>query len=98
VVPDEFHQAHDRSTAAAGSGGFVAQRLAERSDDVIILSRSPARAQEVAAEIGATTQGLGLELPSRKRSPPLADIYGVDNLVLTAFATIPALPAQPPGR
>jgi NAD(P)-dependent dehydrogenase (short-subunit alcohol dehydrogenase family) len=47
---------------SSGLGRFIVERFAERGNDVIITSRGPARAQDVAAEIGAATRGLTLDL------------------------------------
>src|ERR1022692_2705686 len=75
---------------SSGLGRFIAERSAERGDDVIITSRNSARAQEVAAEIGGTTRGLAVTLAQPTTiAAALADIDEVDNLVLTAFAPTP---------
>ncbi|MEV4172558.1 SDR family oxidoreductase [Nonomuraea sp. NPDC049709] len=71
-----------------GSGGLgrvIAQRFAGRGDDVIITSRDKARAETVAAEIGAGTRGLALDLARPETiGASLAEVRGVDNLVITA--------------
>lgn len=75
---------------SSGLGRFIAERFAQRGDDVIITSRNLARAQEVAAEIGGTTRGLAVSLAQPTTiAAALADIDEVDNLVLTAFAPTP---------
>src|ERR1017187_10808953 len=75
---------------SSGLGRFIAERFAQRGDDVIITSRNPARAQEVAAEIGGTNRGLAVPLAQPTTiAAALADIDEVDNLVLTAFAPTP---------
>jgi NAD(P)-dependent dehydrogenase (short-subunit alcohol dehydrogenase family) len=75
---------------SSGLGRFIAERFAERGDDVIITSRDPARAQDVAAEIGVATRGLALDLAQPATiAAALAGIDAVDNLVLTAFAPTP---------
>jgi NAD(P)-dependent dehydrogenase (short-subunit alcohol dehydrogenase family) len=52
---------------SSGLGRFIAEHVAEQGDDVIITSRNPKRAQEVAAEIGGTTRGLAVTLAQRLR-------------------------------
>lgn len=76
------------SLVVGGSGGLgsvIAQHFASRGDDVIITSRDKARAQSVAARIGDSTRGLALDLARPETiSASLADVTGVDNLVITA--------------
>ncbi|MET8101583.1 SDR family oxidoreductase [Streptomyces sp. NPDC005236] len=71
-----------------GSGGLgrvIAQHFADRGDDVIITSRDKARAETLAAQIGAGTRGLALDLARPETiSASLADVTDVDNLVITA--------------
>ena len=65
---------------------MIAQRLADRGDEVVITGRDAARADVVAKEIGASARGLALDLarPTTLESS-LADIREVDNLVITAI-------------
>lgn len=68
-----------------GLGRYIAQRCADRGEDVIITSRSFDRAREVAAEIGGRTRGLKLELSEPLTiADALADVPSVDNLIFTA--------------
>ena len=56
-----------------GSGGLgrvIAHHFAGRGDDVTITSRDKARAEAIAAQIGAGTRGWPLTLPGLKRSVP----------------------------
>lgn len=71
---------------SSGLGRAIAQRLADRGDEVVISSRDEARANSVAAEIGGGTRGLAVDL-SRPQTiaDALADITEVDNLVITAI-------------
>ncbi len=70
---------------SGGLGGVIAQHFADRGDDVIITSRDKARAESVAARIGAGTQGLALDLVRPETiSASLAGVTGVDNVVITA--------------
>jgi NAD(P)-dependent dehydrogenase (short-subunit alcohol dehydrogenase family) len=77
------------SIIVGGSGGLgraVAQRFADRGDTVIITSRTTARADTVATEIGGTTRGLGVDLSRPETiAAALVDVREVDNLVITAI-------------
>ena len=69
-----------------GIGRHLAQKLADRGDDVVISGRDSARAQIVAAEIGGRTRGLGFDLAEPARiADHLGDVAKVDWLVLTAI-------------
>jgi NAD(P)-dependent dehydrogenase (short-subunit alcohol dehydrogenase family) len=72
------------SLVVGGSGGlgqYIAERLAGRGDDVIITSRTPTRAQEVAAELGPRARGLAVDLARPSTiADDLVDINEVDNL------------------
>lgn len=72
-----------------GTGGIgrdLAQKLADRGDDVVISGRDSARAQIIAAEIGGRTRGLGFDLAEpEKIADHLGDVAKVDCLVLTAI-------------
>ncbi|MFC4469550.1 SDR family oxidoreductase [Streptomyces xiangluensis] len=70
---------------SGGLGGVIAQHFADRGDDVIITSRDKARAETIAAQIGAGTRGLALDLAQPQTiSAALADVTHVDNVVITA--------------
>ncbi|MEV6367827.1 SDR family oxidoreductase [Micromonospora musae] len=73
-----------------GLGRAIAQHFADRGDTVVITSRDKARAEEVAAEIGGATRGLGADL-SRPETIAAAfgDVTEVDNLVITATSQTP---------
>lgn len=69
-----------------GIGRHLAQKLADRGDEVVISGRDSARAQIVAAEIGGRTRGLGFDLAEpEKIADRLGDVAKVDCLVLTAI-------------
>jgi NAD(P)-dependent dehydrogenase (short-subunit alcohol dehydrogenase family) len=71
---------------ASGLGRVIAQRFANRGDRVVITSRSRARADEVAADIGGQTRGLAIDLARPETiADDLADVADVDNLVITAI-------------
>ena len=71
---------------ASGLGRVIAQRLAERGDQVLITSRTKARADQVAGEIGGATRGLAIDLARPETiANDLADVAEVDNLVITAI-------------
>lgn len=81
------------SVVIGGTGGLgrlLAQRFADRGDEVVITSRDADGAQTVAREIGGSTRGLALDL-SRPESvaAALADVVDVDNLVITAIEQTP---------
>ena len=70
----------------SGLGRAIAQRLADRGDQVVITSRSKARADAVAAQVGGSTRGLAIDLSSPETiADGLADVAEVDNLVITAI-------------
>jgi NAD(P)-dependent dehydrogenase (short-subunit alcohol dehydrogenase family) len=79
-----------KSIVVGGSDGIgrrIAERLSQRGDEVIITSRSAERAGAVAAEIGNGTRGLALDLANPETiEGALADVAGVDNVVITAIA------------
>lgn len=69
-----------------GIGRFIAQRFADRGDDVVITSRSAVTANEVALAIGGATRGIELDLSHPTAiAEALVSITSVDNLVVTAI-------------
>jgi NAD(P)-dependent dehydrogenase (short-subunit alcohol dehydrogenase family) len=71
---------------SSGLGRALAQRFADRGDTVIITSRTTARADTVATEIGGTTRGLAVDLSRPETiAAALADVREVDNLVISAI-------------
>jgi len=71
---------------SSGLGTVIATRLAERGEDVVITSRDPARASEIAAAIGGETRGVALDLAYPETiEAALADIGEVGHLVITAI-------------
>jgi len=71
---------------SSGIGRVIAQRFADRGDDVVITSRDAATADAVAKEIGAKTRGLALDLAQPDSiEDGLADVLEVDRLVITAI-------------
>lgn len=71
---------------SSGLGRVIAQRFADRGDRVVITSRSKARADEIAGEIGGSTRGLAIDLSRPETiADDLAGVAEVDNLVITAI-------------
>lgn len=71
---------------SSGLGRTIAQRFADRGDQVVITSRTRARADAVAAEIGGSTRGLAIDLARPETiANDLADVTDVDHLVITAI-------------
>jgi NAD(P)-dependent dehydrogenase (short-subunit alcohol dehydrogenase family) len=69
-----------------GIGRVIAQRFADRDEDVVITSRDRCRAEEVAAAIGGATRGIPLDLSCPAEiAGALADVTAVDHLVITAI-------------
>jgi NAD(P)-dependent dehydrogenase (short-subunit alcohol dehydrogenase family) len=81
------------SVLVGGTGGLglvIAQRLADRGDDVTITSRDQARADEAAAGIKGSASGLALDLSAPARiADALAGVGEVDNLVITGIEQVP---------
>jgi NAD(P)-dependent dehydrogenase (short-subunit alcohol dehydrogenase family) len=81
------------SVIVGGTGGLgrmLAQRFADRGDEVVITSRTRAAAQAAAAEIGGSTRGVALDLVHPETiADALADVTEVDNLVITAVEQTP---------
>lgn len=71
---------------SSGLGRFIAERLASRGDNVVVTSRDPARAAQVASEISRSACGLALDLTQPAGiAKQLETIESVDKLVMTAF-------------
>jgi NAD(P)-dependent dehydrogenase (short-subunit alcohol dehydrogenase family) len=71
---------------SSGLGRALAQRFADRGETVIITSRTTARADAVASEIGGTTRGLAVDLSRPETiATALVDVGEVDNLVISAM-------------
>ena len=69
----------------AGLGREVAQRCADRGEQVVIAGRDAARSQAVAAEIGSGTTGIAVDLAEPETIfDALAGIQRVDHLVITS--------------
>jgi NAD(P)-dependent dehydrogenase (short-subunit alcohol dehydrogenase family) len=83
----DFEAAHHRSEPAALRRHSISLRIElPISDTVIITSRTAARADTVASEIGDTTQALAVDLSRPETiAAALADIREVDNLVISAM-------------
>jgi NAD(P)-dependent dehydrogenase (short-subunit alcohol dehydrogenase family) len=70
-----------------GLGREVAAAYAAQGRPVVLTGRDPARAAAVAAELGPTVRGLGLDLTRpAELAAGLADVGAVDHLVLSAIA------------
>lgn len=70
----------------SGIGRELAQTFVERGDDVVLTGRDEERARAVAAEIGSSARGIGLDLARLEEiGDRLADVGGVDHLVLGAI-------------
>jgi NAD(P)-dependent dehydrogenase (short-subunit alcohol dehydrogenase family) len=71
---------------SSGIGRFIAQRFADRGDQVVITSRDTNRARGVAEEIGANTTGIAMDMAEPQTiAAALGGITDVDNLVITAI-------------
>jgi NAD(P)-dependent dehydrogenase (short-subunit alcohol dehydrogenase family) len=81
------------SVIVGGTGGLgrlLAQRFADRGDEVVITSRTRATADAAAQEIGGHTRGLALDLVRPETiAEALAEVTEVDNLVITAIEQTP---------
>jgi NAD(P)-dependent dehydrogenase (short-subunit alcohol dehydrogenase family) len=70
----------------SGIGREIATRAAGRGDDVVITGRKAEHAAEVAAEIGGSVRGLGLDLAEPADiADRLREVGMVDHLVLAAI-------------
>ncbi len=71
---------------SSGIGEFIAQRFADRGDEVVITSRDASRAQQVASSIGGHTRGIALDLADPASiEDSLSEVTDVDQLVVTAI-------------
>jgi short-subunit dehydrogenase len=70
----------------AGLGREVAQRCADRGEQVVIAGRDAARSQAVAAEIGSGTTGIAVDLAEPET------IF--DALAVSSGSTISSLPVR----
>jgi NAD(P)-dependent dehydrogenase (short-subunit alcohol dehydrogenase family) len=71
---------------SSGLGRALAQRFADRGETVIITSRTTARADTAASEIGGMTRGLAVDLSRPETiATALVDVGEVDNLVISAI-------------
>jgi NAD(P)-dependent dehydrogenase (short-subunit alcohol dehydrogenase family) len=81
------------SVIVGGTGGLgrvIAQRCADRGEDVVVTSREQARAEAAAKELGRGARGLGLDLSRPETiAAALAGVDAVDNLVITAIEQTP---------
>lgn len=81
------------SVLIGGTGGLgqvIAQRLADRGDDVVITSRDAARAEEAAAKVKGTARGLAVDLSKPALiADALSGVGEVDNLVITGIEQVP---------
>src|SRR5690348_8662798 len=69
----------------SGIGRELAQRAADRGESVILSGRDPARAADVAKEIGGDTRGIAVELSEPGHlAAALSGVDNVDRLVLAA--------------
>ena len=77
------------SVIVGGTGGLgrlLAQRFADRGDEVVITSRSTTAAEATARDVGGATRGLAVDLTQPETiAEALAGITEVDNLVITAI-------------
>jgi NAD(P)-dependent dehydrogenase (short-subunit alcohol dehydrogenase family) len=81
------------SVIVGGTGGLgrvIAQRCADRGEDVVVTSREQARAEAVARELGRGARGLGVDLSRPETiAAALAGVEAVDHLVMTAIEQTP---------
>jgi NAD(P)-dependent dehydrogenase (short-subunit alcohol dehydrogenase family) len=70
----------------SGLGLEIARHYAAAGRDVVITGRDPARTAAIAAQVGSTVRGLGVDLAEPKGiAGALADVGPVDHLVLSAI-------------
>jgi NAD(P)-dependent dehydrogenase (short-subunit alcohol dehydrogenase family) len=78
-----------RTVVIGGSSGIgleVARTRAERGDEVVLTSRDPDRAKQVAASVGASATGLALDLnDTHGLADALSEVGEVDRLVVAAI-------------
>ncbi|HJP78463.1 MAG TPA: SDR family oxidoreductase [Pseudonocardiaceae bacterium] len=71
---------------SSGIGFELARRAAATGADVVITSRDKGRADAAAGQLGPTARGLAIDLSAPETiADSLADITGVDHLVITAI-------------
>lgn len=71
---------------SSGLGRVIAERLAHKGKQVIVTSRTQARAEQVAAEMGHGVQGLAVDLSQPSTiAEALSTVTAVDHLVITAI-------------
>jgi NAD(P)-dependent dehydrogenase (short-subunit alcohol dehydrogenase family) len=82
------------SVIIGGTGGLgqvIAQRLADRGDDVLITSRDLGRAEAAAGKIDGTARGLAVNLSEPAGlADALAGVGEVDNLVVCGIDQTPS--------
>jgi NAD(P)-dependent dehydrogenase (short-subunit alcohol dehydrogenase family) len=70
----------------AGIGLEVVRHYAAQGREVILTGRDPSRAFKVAGEVGESVRGLGFDISLPETiAPALAEVGGVDRLVLAAI-------------
>jgi len=70
----------------AGLGREIAEHYLRQGRDVVLSGRDPARAAEVAKELGGGARGVGLDLARpHDVAAALSDVDSVDHLVLAAI-------------
>jgi NAD(P)-dependent dehydrogenase (short-subunit alcohol dehydrogenase family) len=70
----------------SGIGHELARTLVQLGDEVVLTGRDPDRASGIAAELGGSARGLGLDLAQPDDiAGRLADVERVDHLVLAAI-------------
>ena len=70
----------------SGLGLEVARHYADQGREVVLSGRDAGRAEAVAAKLGGSTRGIGLDLAEpRDLADRLAGVDGVDHLVLAAI-------------
>jgi NAD(P)-dependent dehydrogenase (short-subunit alcohol dehydrogenase family) len=70
----------------AGLGREIAEHYVRQGRDVVLSGRDPARAAEIAKEVGGGARGIGLDLARpHEVGTALSDVDSVDHLVLVAI-------------
>ena len=69
-----------------GIGRALAERYASLESEVVLTSRSAARAQATAAELGGNTRGIALDIAEPENiAAQLADVGEIDRLLIVAI-------------